>query len=126
VPSVTAPVGAATPGADASVYSMFNSVDSIGAGLLPVRKVSRITFAVENSEAGTLKGYMSTNGGTNWDQVGGDIVVAAAAATDISGPYDFLVDTYKDFKIEWTNGGVAQATWRPIVKLIIDDRASGT
>lgn len=97
-----------------------------GAGLLRGADVSRVCFSLENSHAGTLKAYMSPDKGTNWYQVGGDIAVVAAAATDINGPYDYLVDPYPDFKIEWVNGGSAQTTWVPVVTLIIGDRASGT
>lgn len=115
-----------TPGADANTYNLFNSVTSFGGGLLRSKDVSRLTFSVENDQAGTLKFYRSTNKGTNWDQVGGDIAVTAAAATDISGPHDYLCDTYQDVKLDWVNGGVAQGTWRPEVTLIIGDRNPGT
>lgn len=114
------------PGADSNTYPLFNSVTLFGAGVLRSRKASRLSFAVENSQAGTLKAYMSQNGGTTWVQFGGDIAVAAAAATDVSGPYDFLVDTYRDVKLDWVNGGSAQATWIPVLTLITRDRASGT
>lgn len=114
------------PGADANTYPLFNSVTLFGKRLLRNRNISRINFGVENSEAGTLKAYMSTDGGTTWTQFGGDIAVAAAAATDVSGPYDFLADTYWDVKLDWVNGGVAQGTWLPFLTLIEGDRASGT
>jgi hypothetical protein len=125
MPSASMTLDTATPGADANTYNLFDSTTDIGAGLMRVRGLSRLTFGVENSQAGTLKAYRSTDRGTSWDQVGGDIAVAAAPATDISGPYDYLVDTYKDFKLDWVNGGAAQATWRPEITLIFHDRASG-
>lgn len=126
--SLKVAVIAATPGTDSNTYVMFSSVVTFPAGTFRVINggVSRVTFSVENSQAGTVKAYRSVDKGTNWDQVGGDITVAIASATDISGPYDFLTDTYSDFKVEWVNGGVAQATWRPEVTLIVGDRASGT
>lgn len=119
-------VVASTPGADTNSYSMFDSTVTFAAPTASNSKsttlashgISRIEFTVKNSHAGTLKGYMSVDKGTNWDQVGGDIAVAAAAATDVSGPYDFLVDPYADFRILWVNGGSAQTTWRPSVSLI--------
>lgn len=115
------------PGADSNTYPLFNSVTAFGGGLLRVRAggANRLQFGVENSEAGTLKGYMSPDKGTNWYQVEGDVAVAAAAATDISGPYDWLIDTYPDFKLDWVNGGAAQTTWKPILSLVAGDRASG-
>jgi hypothetical protein len=115
-----------TPGADSNTYIMFDSTTwPLAAGNLQLW-ATRIKFGVENSHLGTLKAYHSIDKGTNWDQVGGDIAVAAAAATDISGPYDYLVDTYKDFRLSWVNGGSAQTTWRPVLTITRGDRASGT
>lgn len=127
-------VVASTPGADTNVYSMFDSTVTFAAPTasnsksttLAAHNVARIEFTLTNSHAGTLKAYRSVDKGTNWDQVGGDIAVAASAATDINGPYDFLVDPYADFKITWTNGGSAQTTWRPGVSLIIGFHGAAT
>jgi hypothetical protein len=123
-----------TPGADAGVDVMFDSTVTFGVSIdgdsrnqtLNAHGVSRVVFTLKNSHLGTLKAYESMDKGANWVQVGGDISVAAAAATDVNGPYDFLVDAYDDFRLTWTNGGSAQTTWRPGVQLIIGDRASGT
>lgn len=119
--NVNVKVIASTPGADSSVYNMFNSTVTFqGGGLMQTMGggIGRLEFTVVNSQAGTLKFYRSIDKGTNWDQVGGDIAVAANSATDISGPYDYLVDPYQDVKLDWVNGGSAQATWRPAVTLI--------
>lgn len=132
--SLQVKVIAATPGADANTYNMFDSTVTFGTGTagdirnqtLISHCISRITFSVENSAAGTLKSYFSHNKGTTWTQFAGDIAVAAPAAGDISGPYDYLVDTYPDVKIDWVNGSSAQDPWIPIVTLIRGDRASGT
>lgn len=115
-----------TPGADSNTYNMFNSVMLFGARGLRLRGIARLNFTVENSHSGTLKAYMSKDSGTTWIQFGTDTAVAAAAATDVSGPYDYLVDTYWDVKLDWVNGGSAQTTWVPLVTLVKGDRASGT
>lgn len=123
-----------TPGADSNVYIMFDSTVTFGVGVdgdprnqtLIAHSISRVIFSVENSHAGTLRAYRSINKGTNWDQVTGDLAVAAAGATDISGPYDYLVDPYADFRLSWVNGGSAQTTWRAAVTLLRGMRASGT
>lgn len=124
--NVQVAITASTPGADTNTYIMFDSTVTFAAPAgsnsksttLPAHGISRIEFSVVNSQAGTLKAYRSVDKGTNWDQVGGDIAVAANAATDINGPYDFLVDPYSDFRISWVNGGSAQATWRPQITLV--------
>jgi len=114
------------PGADSDVYPIFNSAANFNGLSLRGERVSRVQFAVEHSHAATLRAYMSTNGGTNWDQVEEDEVVGVPAAGDIGGPWSFLVDTYRDFKLDWVNGGSAQTSWRPTVTLIIGDHASAT
>lgn len=127
-------INASTPGADSNTYVMVDSTVSFGVGIdgdprnatLRAHNISRISFALKNSHLGTLKAYRSTDKGANWTQFGGDVAVAASAATDISGPYDYLVDTYSDFRLSWVNGASAQTTWRPEVTMIRSDRASGT
>lgn len=91
---------------------LFNSVTAFGRGGFRCSGVARVSFGVENSHSGTLKAYRSIDHGTNWDQIADDIAVAAATATDISGPYDFLADTYLDLKLEFTTSAT-QTTWRP-------------
>ena len=133
--SLKVKVVSATPGTDSNVYVIFDSTVTFGVGIdgdprnqtLNAHDISRVIFALENSHLGTIKSYESSNKGANWDQFGGDIAVAGASpATDITGPYDFLVDTYDDVRITWTNGGTAQDPWRPSIKLVRGDRASGT
>jgi hypothetical protein len=103
-------VSGGTP-TDTNTVVLFNSVTAFGQGGFRTRGIKRISFAVENSHSGTLKAYRSTDHGTNWDQVEGDLAVAAATATDISGPYDYLVDTHLDWKLEFTTSAT-QTTWR--------------
>jgi hypothetical protein len=110
VRSYSIAVSGGTP-ANTDTVVLFNSVTAFGAGSFRCNGPSRISLAVENSHTGTLKAYRSTNGGTNWDQVGDDIAVTVPSATDISGPYDYLVDTYLDFKLEFTTTAT-QTTWR--------------
>jgi hypothetical protein len=106
------------PGANSNTYPLFNSATwGIGAGVLPLWG-NRLLFSLTNSQAGTLKAYRSIDKGTTWEQIGGDLAVAANSSTDISGPYDFLIDAHPDVKLDWVNGGVAQATWRPSVTIV--------
>lgn len=115
------PVGCLTttaPGANSNTYPLFNSATwTIGPGCLPLWG-NRLLFGLTNSQAGTLKAYRSTDKGTTWEQVGGDIAVVANSSTDINGPYDYLIDPHPDFKLDWVNGGSAQATWRPSITIV--------
>jgi hypothetical protein len=128
------PTNSSTPGTDSNTYVMFDSTVTFGVGIdgdvrnhtLIAHEISRVIFSLNNNQAGTIRAYRSTNKGTNWDQVGGDIVVAAAPATDINGPYDFLTDAHPDFRISWINGGTAQTTWRPSITMVRNFRGSAT
>lgn len=121
----------ATPGANSNTYNMFDStvtfktpIMSNASTTMTAHNISRLEFRLANDQAGTLKFYTSIDGGTNWDQTGGDITVAASTSTDINGPYDFLIDPYRDVKLDWVNGGSAQTTWRPNVTLVREDRSA--
>lgn len=124
----------ATPGANSNTYNMFNSTVTFAAPAysgsssttMTAHNISRLEFRLANDQTGTLKFYTSIDGGTNWDQTGGDIAVAASSSTDINGPYDFLIDPYRDVKLDWVNGGSAQTTWRPNVVLVRGDRSAAT
>jgi hypothetical protein len=118
-------VSGGTPGADSSDYTLFDSTVCFGAPAysgsksttLKAHGITRIEFTVKNSQAGTLTAYFSKNSGTTWTAY--DVqTVAAAAANTVNGPYDYLSDPYPDIKLVWTNGGVAQATWIPVLSLI--------
>jgi len=114
-----------TPGGDTNDYKVFDSTVTFGAPnqsnskstTLKAHDITRIIFSVKNSQAGTLTAYFSKDSGTTWTAY--DVqAVAIAAANTISGPFDYLVDPYPDWKLVWTNGGVAQATWIPTITMI--------
>jgi len=124
--TINVAVSGGTPGADSNTYVLFDSTVTFAAPnqsngkstTLSAHDVSRIELSLVNDQAGTLKTYRSVDKGANWDQVYGSITVAANSTTDINGPYDFLVDSFGDFRISWVNGGSAQGTWRPQIMLI--------
>jgi hypothetical protein len=123
--SINLGVTGGTPGADSSDYVLLDTTLAFGKGMLRPLGISRITFGVNNSQAGTRKAYWSKDGGTTWNLYDSTAVTAASAGA-MSGPFDYLVDTYPDFKLVWTNGGSAQTTWIPTLTAIRGDRASGT
>jgi len=105
----------ATAPTDSNDTTLLDTTTAFGPYALPFSGIKRISFSAEHSHSGTLKAYRSTNGGTTWDQYD-ERSVAAPGATTISGPFDYLVDTFKAWKLVWTNGGTTQTTWRPEMK----------
>lgn len=110
----TAPTGSATT-------VIFDST-TVGSGWF-LRHVgaNRFETVIQNDQTGTLKAYWSDNKGTNWNQYDSQAVAIPAANTS-SGPYDYHLDAFKDFKLEWVNGGTNQATWRGTSTLVCGDR----
>jgi hypothetical protein len=122
--NVRVAVSGGTPGADSNDYTLFDSTVCLSSGL-NAHDISRIVFHVNNSQAGTRKAYWSNNGGTTWNLFDSTAVTAASAGS-MSGPFDYLVDPYKDVKIVWTNGGSAQGTWLPAITLIRNYHGAAT
>jgi len=110
-PSTGYAVSGGTPGADSNTYTLFSTVTAMGAKVLPTTGIKRFTLTMKNSHSGTLKAYCSTNGGTTWDEYSSQAVAAAGSGV-VNGPYDFLVDPFYDWKLDFVNGGSAQTTWR--------------
>lgn len=104
--TIAAPTGSAET-------TLFDTTTQFGGGgMIPLRGIERIAFAAEHDQAGTLRAYRSTNKGTTWDLYD-ERAVAAPGATGISGPFDYVINTYQDWKLVWANGGTDQGTWRP-------------
>jgi hypothetical protein len=105
-----------TPGADANTYILFSSVVAFtGASMAQNNGLKRIFGGINNPQAGTLNYYYSLDRGVNWVQVS-TTAVAASAATDIN-EFDFLIESFPDFKVEWVNGGSAQTGWTVTIAL---------
>lgn len=97
------------PGADSNTYTIFTTVDgSIPRGWAVNADVHSFHWDIKHSQSGTLKGYRSEDGGSNWVQFFDS--GALAAPTYTSNGVE-LVEGFRDFKFEWVNGGSAQATW---------------
>lgn len=102
-------VNGGTPGSDSNTYVLFDST-LLSVGWIWSHSINRIEFTVQNSQAGTLNAYWSKDGGVTWNEYDTRAVAIPASNTS-SGPFDYLVDPYKDWKLAWVNGGVSQATW---------------
>lgn len=127
--------GSALPG-NAEVVSLFDSVVAFpGANYLPMLHMKRLQLDILHDQAGTLKWYKTQNRGltsvtgagssatTIWLQIGSLAVAAGAANT--SDTFDFLVEEYQDFKLEWTNGATPQTVFS-VDTALSDERNKGT
>lgn len=114
--TINCAVGGGTPGADSNDYELFNSTTALS-GTLAAHDISRIQFSINSNQTGTLKAYFSVDKGANWTLYNQQSV-AAYSSPNAAGPYDYLVDTYPDWKLVWTNGGSAQTTWRVAISMI--------
>lgn len=120
------------PGADANTYVLFATAvpgttqtdrviqNANRDGACPARFFAnacarKFVLDLKNSQAGTLNEYYSPDRGATWLQISTNPVAIPAAGFDT--PREFLVEAYADWKLEWVNGGVAQATWSPQMAL---------
>jgi len=108
-----------TPGADSDTY---NLVDTTllggGSNFFAHSGTAKVELFLKNADTGTLKEYVSEDGGVNWSQIS-ETAVSAAAATG-QNAYSFVVEPYRDWKLDWVNGGSAQTTWVVSMALVSD------
>lgn len=96
-----------TPGADANTYVLFSTV---AAGFTPdavqYGGIHVYHYAIDHDQPGTLNLYWSEDGGTTWS------LKTTTGSMPAGVNEDYLpVEGYRDFKVEWVNGGTAQGTW---------------
>lgn len=107
------------PGANTDVYTIFSTVATAAAGTGSVAANLPRDFAVwcnfhsyhydiKHSQAGTMRGYHSLDGGTTWVQF---YDTGSLAAPTLTSKDVVLVEGFRDIKFEWVNGGSAQVTW---------------
>lgn len=111
-----------TPGANSNDYVLFDSTVALTGGL-DSHCISRLEFSLNNSASGTRKAYFSQDSGTTWTLYD-STAVSAYSSPAAAGPFDYLLDPYKDFKLVWTNGGSAQTTWIVNIVLVRSDRSA--
>lgn len=83
----------------------------------------KFSLLLKCNQAGTLNAYESRNRGVTWSQI--DSVAVAAPAATASFVADFVVESLRDWKLEWVNGGVAQNPW-DVNMSMSDQRAAVT
>lgn len=121
-----------TPGADSNDYVLVasilpaaptNAMNGNWPECFPANVGARkLCLTLDHVQAGTLKFYASQNRGVTWRQI--DEVAAPAPAANSSTVVEFLIEGLRDFKLEWTNGGVAQNPWEVNLSLSPDRAAA--
>jgi hypothetical protein len=128
--------GVALPGNAAQVV-LFDTVVNFPnmANAIPQCGMKRLDMDLAHDQAGTLIWYKTEARGltsvfgagsaatTVWTQIG--TLAVAAPAAGVSDNFDFLVEEFTDFKLEWTNGATPQTVWVPSIALS-DERVKGT
>lgn len=94
------------PGADTNAYVLFSTASLTGRALMQGAEVHRLRCDIAGTQSGTFNLYKSRNGGTTWRLVATQAAALTSAASVI---FDQVIEPYYDFKLEWANGGVAQA-----------------
>ena len=110
-------IGTALP-ADSDVETIFDTT-STGhwTDMLNHMGVKRVRFEAKHSHNATVNTYFSDDGGTNWEAVSSTAVTGGGSDTNI---VDALVEGYKDWKMEWVNGGTTQTEFKPVIALVCD------
>jgi len=109
------PYGGATPGADSSDYTLFDTSAVPGAAQNQYRTYRLV---LNNSAAGTLKVYYKT--AANATPVLGQSIPVSAALTNALNRFEFRITSHKFVKVVWTNGGSAQSTFT-VLQSLSDD-----
>lgn len=108
----------------ANTVTLFSTVTAYpGANYLQGHGVHRLSIWLQNDHTGTLKAYASEDRGVTWTRVEADVAVSASATND-ENRYDYLVENYSDFKVDFTNGGTNQTTFN-VRMALVDSRNLG-
>ena len=104
--------GTALP-ADATTETLYDTTTEGIGNLIVNHNLSRFHYDIRHDKSGSVKGYWSVDGGTNWRQFHDSGVVPA----DTIAENNVLVESYKDVKFEWLNGGTTQTSFTPHLSL---------
>lgn len=103
-----------------TTYNLFDTTLTGVKGFLSLARGTRFEVTVQNDQAGSLKAYWSEDGGTNWNLYNTTAVAIPAAGA--STTVDFDTTPYRDWKVDWLNGGSNQTTFRITMVLISGSR----
>jgi len=116
--------GLALPLANA-LYVLFSTVNAtLGASMHQQNGAKKFTVILKNDQVGVINLWAGTEAATvaaGWTQVSTTVVGIPAAGT--SNAYEFLVESFPHFKVEFQNG-VANQTTFGIWMAFEDERAA--
>lgn len=103
------PYAGATPGTDSNTYPLYTTiVTNAPPGVFQRDGIKRVIVDISHSQTMSLKWYKSQDRGATWIQCGQETITAPSNATTIR---DFLVEPYRDWKLDLVNGGTAQVSF---------------
>jgi hypothetical protein len=108
----------------ATTVNMFDTTLTGVRDFLNNARGNRFECSIQNDQAGSLLAYWSDDFGVTWNKYDTQAVAIPAAGAS-SGPFDYLIDSYKDWKLDWLNGGVTQTTFIVNMALVSGDRDAG-
>ena len=99
-------------------------LESLQHAKIPLHKDDTLRFMAtfQNDQTGTLKAYWSDDGGANWTQY--DAQTVSIPASNKSSQFDYEVDLYRDWKLDFVNDATAQTTWKGNLVLGLGERAA--
>lgn len=102
---------------NADVAIIFTTVQAgFGANWFASHGLNRLLVSINNSQAGTLNAYESSDRGVNWVKI--DTLAVAAAAASTERINDYLVEQYRDWKLEWVNGATIQTVFTVNISIV--------
>ncbi len=109
--SYTLPV----PGADSNAYVLYSTVGYGSAYFHQMGGNHRVRIDVAHTQNGTFNLYKSRDKGVTWRLVD---TLAANSGPAASSVFDVIIEPFLDWKVEWANGGAAQAYFEPDVAIL--------
>ena len=112
----------ATPGADTNDYVLYSTVSESSQAIQQGAGIHRIRVDVACDNDGTLNFFKSRDKGVTWRLVETSAETASATASIRA---EFLMEPFYDYKLEWENGGSAQAYFEADMAILPYRVASG-
>lgn len=75
----------------------------------PMTKLHSFHADIKNDQAGTIRGWKSSNRGATWTQFYTEAI--AIPASGMSSNVVVLIEGFADFKFDWLNGATPQTTF---------------